>query len=120
MVQETVPLSTITIGVSQHHPISTSAPNGNPSAPSPYSTTDEVQQFLTDFFLANGSSATFGPGNAREKAATCPANGETLYRMLKDEFISYFPGMGGVIHDIVQDGAWGYVSEGCIENSIPR
>ena len=110
MVQETVPLSTITIGAFQHHPIATSAPTRNPSAPSPYSTTDEVQQFLTDFFLVNGWPATFGPGTAREETAACPADGEALYRMSGDDFISYFPDLGNIIYDIVQDGAWGYVS----------
>ena len=90
----------------------------NPRAPSPYSSSQEVQFFLLQFFLANNWDPKFGTEEAAQRASVLHANGETLYKMTKDDFKSYFQFYGEIIYEIVQDGIWDYVSRCCIQKLI--
>ncbi len=89
----------------------------NPSAPSPNSSSAEIQLFLKDFFLANDTS--LDESQAEEIASKLRVNGESIYKLSREAFNKAFDAQGDAIYDIVQGGQWGYVSGCSFESLIP-
>ena len=80
---------------------------GKPSAPHPDATIEEVQNFITAYYLYNGLDQS----RARAKAEKLDdVNGDALYRMSREDFVKIFEANGGPLYDIIQYGTWGYVS----------
>ena len=79
---------------------------GKPSAPHPDASIQEVQNFVTAYYLYNGQDQS----RARAKAEKLiDVNGDALYRMSREDLVEIFEANGGPLCDIIQDGKWGYV-----------
>lgn len=80
----------------------------NPITPAPGSTTQQVQKFFTDFFLANDYSLS--QSQAEGLAAQLQVNGDSLHMLSKETLVQVFGIYGDVIFTIIQSSHYNYVS----------
>ncbi len=79
----------------------------NPVPPAPGSSDQQVQRYLTDFFLCNDSSLS--QSQAEALAGRLRVNGQSLYVLSKETLVKTFNHYGEIIYQNLQNGPYGYV-----------